>query len=399
MQKRMNRIVASGLSILLLFTQVLFAHSPEVNFWKERSLLQKNSILSQTKDIKRSFAANNAPQNGSFNLAQFGSIRKSPAIQTSNGKTIIYIQDIHGQPEAQKNIAAMIGSILEKEPDALVALEGAAGDIPLEHFRGSSVETNREVGSFFLNTGLITGAEYAGFAAKKKPFFYGVEDKDIYLQNVAAVRAALIGQEERIEEVVKQSRALQRRKENAYTAFLLELDREGAAYRDGTLSIGDYLATLAKNIPPSSYPTLSKFNAAWAVEKKLDMVKAEFERNQFLSRLTAKLSKDDFERLMQRSQALQAGQLAYPDYYRSLKEMAARMEVRLSDTSEFEKYLEYVLAADSIVPEALLSELNLYENEIWVRQNLSSEQRRLFEKTKELSLIEKLVRLTMSPVE
>jgi hypothetical protein len=104
---------------------------------------------------------------------------------------VVYVQDIHGQKDAQRNIAELILAVLNHDPRAAVGLEGTGGEIDVRPFRGPRQDINREVASFFLNTGYIAGPEFAAFAADQTPRFFGVEAKDLYLKNVEAVRKSL----------------------------------------------------------------------------------------------------------------------------------------------------------------------------------------------------------------
>ncbi len=204
-----QRIIAACLSVTLLSTQVLFAHLPEKNIWEQR----RNSIESQTR-----LAQLNLPMGPQTNFLPASSMMPSARssglvsllsvdgvvrnIKSGTGSsTVVYVQDVHGQLEAQKNISSMILKVLDFDSNAVVGLEGAAGKIPLAPFRSAAPEINREVGSFFLNTGLITGAEYAGLAAPSVPQMFGIEDMDLYLKNVSAVRAALPRQKEELQKI------------------------------------------------------------------------------------------------------------------------------------------------------------------------------------------------------
>ncbi len=425
-----RRMLASTLAFVLFFTQVLFANASEKSIWDERrkaiqlasanifqppafergthlpslptpsivsksrkapsdlsplvSLLSVNGVV---RDIKPAFAKASAGE-------------PAKASRGARAPVIVYIQDVHGQLEAQKNIASMILKILDLDPKVIVGLEGSAGRIPMESFRGDSAEIDKEVGSFFLNTGLITGAEYAGFAAKAAPSMFGVEDPKLYLENIAAVREALGQQKERLARIEKEQLQLQRKKQNVYSPTLLVLDQKWRDYHDGELSIGDYLSALTPAVhPSSSYPNISLFLKTWTLEKTLNFDKAERERNEFLSRLVEKLDKSEMARLVEQSAALRSGAVTYPDYYQLLKETGAKAGLSLSRTPEFDRYVSYVLQADSIQPEKFLSEVSEYEKAVWEKLCQTPEQRELYRAAARLELTEKLVRLTLTPQE
>ncbi len=200
--------------------------------------------------------------------------------------------------------------------------------------------------------------------------------------------------------------------------MMLALDQKWRQYQDGTVSIGDYLVFLReanKRNPtrgPSpagrgtvilgtrnNFPMMSLFLKTWALEKSLDFNKAEQQRNRFLSRLTEKISKSELERLVQASVALRAGALTYPDYYRQIRATAAKTGVALSEAPEFDRYISYVLQADAIQSETLLSDISQCEDDVWARLCKTSEQTELHRLSKKLRLAEKLVRLTLTSQE
>ena len=200
-----KRIIAAGLSVTLLCTNVLFAHLPEKNIWEQRRIAAISSSVRLThlgNTPLPHFHGRSPISDLIAQLSVHGTIRDiQPASEAKNPNIIVYIQDIHGQPEAQRNISSMILSLLEKDPQTLIGLEGSVGDFPLNRFRHADLNVNKAVGSFFFNTGFLTGPEYAGFAAKTTPRFFGVEDKNLYLKNVAAVREALPLQKKDLEAI------------------------------------------------------------------------------------------------------------------------------------------------------------------------------------------------------
>ena len=294
----------------------------------------------------------------------------------------------------------MILKVLALNSQTVIGLEGAAGRIPIELFRGPSTGTNKEVGSFFLNTSLITGAEYAGFAAPNAPLMVGLEAPSLYLKNVAAVRAALAQQKNQLARIEEDKIELQNRKQRIYSPAMLTLDRKRSGYQGGTINIGDYLSSLSSiGTYAVTTPTISLFLKTWKLEKELNFAKAERERTQFLSELVGKLNKPDLDLLIQQSVALRSGAASYPDYYRLLKATATKAGMSLSRTPEFDRYIGYVLQADAIRPETLLWDVSQYEKNIWAGLCKTSEQRRLYQQTMQCDLTEKLVCLTMSSQE
>jgi len=427
------KYLSVSLCIAFFSSNVLFAYSHETNLWdqrrkavqalkdsKKRSPSKPHTVLAQLKnlpaigyqksiqplpplprrlkqgDLKR--ADNDLGLSRLISQLSVNGVIRDIRLAKHKKPVLVYIQDIHGQWEAQKNIGAMVLKILNTRKNTLVGLEGSAGQVPIQNFRKSSTEINKEVGSFFLNTGLITGAEYAGFAAKTTPHLFGVEDKELYLKNVDAVRAALHQQKEKLGALEKSKTRLQLKKQSAYTPTLLALDQRWRAYQDGSLNLGDYLGFLKSQFPAEgAYPTLSLFLKTQSLETSLNFEKAERERNRFLTMLVDKLNKTELNQLVERSVDFRSGGLTYPDYYHTLKETAGRAGIQLSETPEFNRYMAYVHQADSIKPKLLLAEVSQYEKEVWTALCQSSEQKEIYRSAVKLGLEEKLIRLSLTP--
>lgn len=415
------RIVSTGLSLVLFTTQCLFAHKPESNVWEER---RKSIQLAQVSLGQRGYQTTNFPTHA---LIRRGGPRLpcvssalSDLVSSLSGEgvvsdiklarqshsvkeppVVIYIQDVHGQLEAQKNIAAMVLKVLTQHPQALVGLEGAAGKVPIENFRRSSLQINKEVGTFFLNTGVITGAECAGFAALQSPTLYGIEDPELYLKNLAAVRAALPQQKNHLAHIEKENSRLQLKKLSLYSPALLALDQKRRGYHEGTVNMGDYLSHLNANVSASlaDFPNIALFMKTWPLEKTLNFDLAEQERDRSLAQLVGKLSPSEQNGLIQQSLALKSGVLPYPNYYRLIQETANKVGISLSQTPEFNRYITYVLQVDAIHPESLLAEISKFEETAYTRLYQTQEQRRLVQDSFQLELKEKLVRLKLTPQE
>ncbi len=288
-------------------------------------------------------------------LSEYGTVLdvrpgKGPAI-------IVHIQDVHGRLEAQKNISSLILKLLEIDPDAVIGLEGGAGRVPIEKFLVPSNEANRKTGSFLLENGLLTGGEYAGFAAITAPRMYGLEVPQLYLQNVAAVRAALAEQPARLKEIEDGRRSIAARKPKVYSPALLAMDAEWSAYHAGDRHIADYISYLGKILAPAKHPQVALFLDTWKLENTLDYARAEKEREQILA--------------------------GAPH----------------SKTPEFASYLRYIQQAQSLHTETLLAELSRYEKEVWKILCKTNMQRDLQKEAAGLVLKEKLVRLTLTPAE
>jgi hypothetical protein len=416
---------------MYFLTNAVLVHSAEGNFWTDRQRTAGHAKsgalpayegdrsalaqLTETMGIRPSLPSVTAPQ--TFLLSKLGVKKPSPRLASlaaalspngilreikpagDNSPIIICIQDIHGHRQAQENISAMILKVLEAVPHAAVGLEGAQeGDIPLGPFRSPSIRANVEAGRFFFNTGYITGAELAAFSAPRSPRYFGLEDKALYLENVAAVRRALPTQTPWLEKIESLKGPLERIKRAELSPALLDLDRKVADYAAGKSGLGRYLSFLAgRHESLGAFRNIERFLRTWAMETALDTKAVERERNKFLSLLIGKLSKSDMQSLLETSVDFRQGRVPYAEYYDHLRRTAAAASVALGGYPRFEKYIRYVLMADSIRAEDLFDEIALLEEAVWNSIPATPRQREIRAMSVDLALAEKLVRLVLTP--
>src|SRR5205807_400566 len=99
---------------------------------------------------------------------QYGTVRKilKPQSPNSKNQTIIHIQDVHMNAEAQKNIGAAIQSLIDQNQVDLIALEGAFAPIDLTAFRAfPHQDTVHKVADYLLRENKISGPIHTAFVS------------------------------------------------------------------------------------------------------------------------------------------------------------------------------------------------------------------------------------------
>lgn len=436
-----RKILSIGLVSCFSLTQILFAQSPEKNFWETRRR-SRQTFAHETggHDVGPLFAQltanvdSTALPNGlnddnlvwglqasSKTLVKLGVSKALPELTalvnllsrhgtvnkiqlgTATGPILIHMQDVHGQRRAQENISALLSDVLAAHSGAMVGLEGAeAKDIDLAPFRSPFLEANAETGRFFFNTGYLTGAELPVFTAEKLPHYFGLEDRRLYLENVAAAKAALPRQARWNEILSGWNAKLAKEKAREYSPALAEIDQKAADRDAGRLSLGDFLVYLAGSRFPKmgkACPEVSAFLDVFRMEREIHFGKVEEERNRFLANLVESLSERDTQTLVEGSMAFRSGQIPYADFYLSLRQTATRAGVPLTKYPQFNQYIRYVLAADSIRPEKLYVEMANLERVNWEERLTTSVQRHIYAADQDLKMAKKLIGLTMAPVD
>ncbi|MBL0350921.1 MAG: hypothetical protein IPP68_11200 [Elusimicrobia bacterium] len=422
------------MAMVFLATNGLLAYAPETNLWAERrkasprqapALLASRSLgppsdlslasqfpvpqtlapsLSQNvaRSIPKRFLLDRAkllsalsPAHGTIRKVSFGP-RPSP-----RGPVIVHIQDVHRNPEAQRNIREAVRSLIQSGQVNLVALEGAAAEIRLQPFvdfpNRQAVEATAD---HLLKENEISGPIHAALTAQGKlPRILGIDDPLHYQANVQAYRDSapkLDGARAWVKELKS---GIEAEKKRVFSPALLAFDEKVKSYREGKTSLGDYVLLFSS--PPRGPTTeqISLFQKALALERSLDFRQVEAERTRLIEALTPTLTKAETDALLARCLAYRSGQWRYADFYAGLKDLCRRKGVDLTAYPAMDEYVKYLLLADGIDAEKLMEDLAAGEKAAYAALARTEAEKRLLANSRRAWLTGKLVDFSLTPVE
>lgn len=443
MRSRRQKSVAAALSAVLFWTQSFPAHA-EGNLWSERAEKAGRLRASATADsrevgealqmaaglnapgparagwlaeeVSRAFvpAAAGGSAAGSEGLSAagavlsrisgLGSIRsiRAPRGARAGAPLVLLVQDAHGVPSAQINIAKAILALAEEHPDLVVGLEGAAGALEARPFQGASAKINRQLGELYFQAGLITGPELAAFAAPVGTLFMGVEDAALYMRNVRAVQGSFpqkVAAGGLLQDWVRRAGKL---KSALWPEELQALDKSRGEYEAGRARLSDHVEALAAHASPrdlADLPQLSLFRELSRRESSFDFAAVGRERAVLLTRLGERLPAADLAELVEAGVSLRMNRLKPGAYYRILNQVLRRSGLSASDFPLFQGYVDYVIAADAVRPEAFIHEIHLLEDRLARSLGKTPAQAELWAVADDLSLAAKLAGFRMTPVD
>jgi len=414
---RSQASVLVGMAGLFFFSNVLLAYSVETNFWEARKAsilrlenMDKHSIIPRGLSVPVATQVQTVFGSSLLEkllplLSKDGTVRSVEVPETKSSSKVpivVLIQDVHGAREAQENMSCLLLSVIKTDPSALVGLEGAKGPLDMSGFRSNDPLVNKEMGLFFFNTGIIQGAELAGFLAASTPRFVGLEEWALYRQNVEAVKTSLHEQSTILALLAEKEGLLNKRKLKFYSPALKNLDGRQAAYDMGTISMGEYLTSLtthAHRHDVTAFPQIDRFQQAWQLEKSLRMESVERERIKFLAELLQKCDGISFGQIKEAATAIQNGEVTYPYFFRELKAVGAKTKMRWDRYPHFDAYVHYVLEADDIKPYLLLKELIGFERDSFNALARTTDEKNIVKESHVLRLTKKLVGLSLTPAE
>ena len=445
------------MSLSLLFTQAIGLYAKETSFWEHRShaiarmhqgrtpdspsaagtpvqmagafgaapdFLPPAGSLSVTKSLPPSMGGFEKLVDGKVpaalreRLAAVPSARvllqevRVPSAWKATDPIVVHIQDIHQNVEAQRSIAEVIRALSDHEAaraasrgpsgesPLVVGVEGARGPLDFRLFRTfPDKEWNAQIADFFLDQSLITGVERVGFTAEALPRFWGVEDAPLYLAHVDALKAAAPSRLRATEVLNQYSRRSDELKTDCFSPELKEMDARCRLYRNGKLSLKDYVRFLGSGEKAPRGDMVRRFLRLADIEDSLNLERLKTERKEFSSALAASLPRASLQRLEEAGIAFRAGSLTPADFHQTMAEASRSAGLSMGRWPEWNKYVQYVLFSRDLKPREFLDQMDELEKERWDRLATDARERELVSLTRTLSLCERLVDFSLTPQE
>jgi len=322
-----------------------------------------------------------------------------PATWKPKDPIVIYIQDAHLNKDAQTNIGKSIQHFIDHGNLDLVALEGAFDPIDLSHFRSfPHPEAVHKVADYLLRENKISGAIHTAFTSPKAiPSYIGVDDKAHYDANVEAYKKSFPQvslYKEKLEQLKKE---LQSEKARTFNPQLLEFDTKIQQYQQGKEKLGAYIQILSdRHSGESRNPETRIFLKALEFESTLDFPQVEKERSLLLKKLVQNLSKAQMQQVLNASLAYRLGNIKNKDFYVYIKDLCQKNGVSFKTVPTMEKYLQYVILADSIDAEKLFDEVKEMEENVYSSLSKSTQEKDLVKQSKYFYLLGKLLNSSLT---
>ncbi len=391
-----TRFLATALSILVFLAQCVFAHAAEVNFWTQRSNAQLASALPPIQ--KENHIAGSA-----WDLpSECGSLRTvlRPDSSCDNHLTVIHIQDVHQNAEAQSNISKTLKTLLDKNQVAMVALEGAFDELQLNSFQTYPYpEVIQTVADNLLKNKQLSGPLHAALTSPQATSvaFVGVDDQRHYDENVAAYLNAAPCAEKAKKALAEKKQELVRKKESTLSTALRKFDSTVECYQQDQISLSAYAQTLLETEKFSGqHENIVHFLEAARLESTLDSNAVERERAQLISILARKLSPAAMTEFSNQTIAFRVGQLTHAHFYSNLQRLCDAHDIQLAQFPSMQRYLRYVMLSDGIDAKKLFQELRRTEKTVYAALERTSEETALIEQSHVLNLTGKLLDFSLT---
>ena len=336
-----------------------------------------------------------------FTLPEYlGQIKDS--YKGTSGKTVIHIQDAHCNYACQKGISEIINYINKEHEIDTINLEGGAGKYDISIFtRIKDRKIREKVSDYFVEEGLVNGAEYYAINNPDKSDLWGVEDVDLYLKNLNVYRDSLKHKDQIDKYLRELNHIINNLKRHIFNEELLEMSIKYDGYKEGNIEFKDYLNYLieqakTKLIDIKQYPNIYLINQSLEQEKSIDFRRADAERSYLIDDFEDTLSKMDFEKIIKKSVEFKTKTITQKEYYSYLFKKAEAYEMDLTQYPQLQKYLDYISTYEAVEKAQVMIEMNELENNLKETLFENNSQRKLDVLSKNLVLIGNLFNLKMS---
>ncbi|MBI2119911.1 MAG: hypothetical protein HYT97_09860, partial [Elusimicrobia bacterium] len=441
--------LASSVGLPMGQSPSLLGMKPQLSPEIIKQVMSKIKTRQQNKSRKKSQIQLTLPSELLARIDSYGSIEKVHLVKGDHLKIkagklqivshssplVIFIQDAHGISTVQKNIAHLLKELTEMGV-GLVGVEGSSGKLEgLEKWRSyQDKESLMGAAGYLLEKGLLTGMEVAGLSSKNVEYqytelrgiesghgdnagsavnrtgveYYGVEDKEKYLEQVKSFKDTLKNENRVQDWVLGIGKKIKELKQLFYTVELKELDENKEGYEKGEKKLGQWIEFLSNKYGETNlqFPNISKYLNAYHLEKEINFKKVSEEQKQLLEELSKRLSKEELMGLLEESLLYRLGRIEYRDFYEGIQERCKNAKVQI--TPELSKYIQYVVGVEGIdqgklfiegkeLEEKVIARLTNDERNQTIRQNI--DLRQLVELDKDFHLLEKALDFRLSPEE
>lgn len=364
--------------------------------------------------ITISFFADPAwPKDGTFiNLnkvsipKRFGKVREfyqPPHLQKRDSKIIFHIQDVHANYEAQKNLANILEYLIKNYGLSVILVEGGITDKDFSYIREwASLKERKKKAGELLKEGVITGETYLDIATDLPLKFQGIEDRDLYEENMEAYLKISTFREEALGRIQKFKDAAGALKRYIYTRRLKEFDEVMIDYKSDKIELEEYLGylddlALKAGIDLERFRNYTLLLKTANLEKEINFKIVERERDKLIKKLNDILIKEDIKEMLMMSLKFNENKISPGGFYSYLRNLSMQNKVSMKKFKNIDRYVDYIANYEKIESDELFKDIDQIEIVLLDALCKSEEERTLFDISHDLSVLEAFLKLKFAP--
>lgn len=362
------------------------------------------SISDQNKKQRTSVSLNSTKDiSGVYIPEQIGKVVEAHESQNAV-RLVAHIQDLHCNPEAAFNMANILEILVKDYGLSLVCSEGAEGPVDTSSVSGfPDAETREKVAKLFVNSGELTGEEYLSITKYPKLPIWGIENKDIYFENISEFNKIMERNPDTMVFINNVKETLNKLKSKVYSKKLLEIDAKYNDYEASRLDASKYLDFLLSLNPEAAqrYKNISLFRETLALEKQINQKKIIEESQTALKNLQSVLSpgekNKDLDEFAMKAALFKDKKLSPYGFYSHLNKLTNEyIKGGLSGYPELSKYTDYLNKTNMLDGISLFQEIDDLTYDTMDFLSEDKRQKSLTDAIKKINTIDSLFNIRVS---
>lgn len=350
--------------------------------------------------------------------------------QGTSNKLIIHIQDPHANLSGQKNLANTLDSLMQRYDIPNVLVEGASSDVSLSHVRGQLSAKDLAIASKqLLYHGIISGEEYLNLISKHRIKLQGIEDQQLYDQNLLVYKKIIQNREAALDYINTINKSITRIKNQLYPKELLAYEsgqnvlmsgaspshrirskkpslvghspssRGARSKRRGDLTAKlETLLKLSNQLINSltQFPNLQKMTQLQQTEQSINFNTVNSEQTHLFDELTSLGYSNMVKEYLRTTQNQKSSHITQYLRIKQLMESAKQNGILINKYIHLIGYQEYLKAISDLNIEQLMNEFNEFENTVYEELLENQDTKKIRAINRYLNLLEKAYKIQLS---
>ncbi len=306
-----------------------------------------------------------------------------PASVGPNDLTILTIQDIHENSSAQEAVSALLEHLSTNYGLRTVGVEGAQGEVDLSLFRDfKDGEARKAAAEHMMKRGMLSGAELFAAAREQAVAVYGVDDNDLYWQNLRAFQDLLERKPDRLKTIDQLRSIVTALEDKVFSADLLALARGGVLRTRGAGTFTQRWQKIrdlaeSRRVPLARFQTLLNLASAVDAGSRVNFEDAGRERGELLDALTRAVDPESLKALLGQAVEFKMGRASQGAFSTYLLNLAARFDLRTEAYPHLKEAADYFSGYEKIDFEDVRSESVALEALLREKLYASDEERKV----------------------
>ncbi|MCQ9207757.1 MAG: hypothetical protein NG740_07755, partial [Omnitrophica bacterium] len=319
-----------------------------------------------------------------------------------NDESIINIQDAHTSLTAQYSIVKLLQNLSINYDLDLIALEGAEGPIDISLLRTfPDPKIRKETAEYLMRKGKMSAGEFFSIVSEKPIKLYGVENSELYNQNLEAFKDVMGKKLESIKNTDSVLNTLKKLEDKIYSESLKKLNNNTVLHREGKLAFTehwDFISKLARknNIELVIFENLTKLLKTIELEKTINFRLANQERKFLIDELSKTIPKRELEKLVLESLAFKQEKISQGGFHNYLIRLAEDSKTDPTPYPNLINFTNYITIYEDIDMLKLFKEVEELEDYIREKIFRDEEERTLYNLTKMTRTLKKLFKASLT---